>query len=176
MAVVSSNVLVTKAHLLLLSVFVVCGGLSQAFQPLCNHVLPSRKITTAATTSTTKLYYNENSERSNNRISQKNRRDTADAPIECYIVEDDEETFGGNDGVRDDFYDEFVNGSNNHDAASASNHNKKPRVVCTSEPEEYAWFNGIDPNHLIPTDGTETGSMECVEGASPRGIPEWECE
>jgi hypothetical protein len=51
-----------------------------------------------------------------------------------------------------------------------------PEVVCTSEPDEYAWFNGIDPEALKPTEGTEEGGTECVEGASPRGIPEWECK
>ena len=41
---------------------------------------------------------------------------------------------------------------------------------------QYAWFNGIDPEHLKPTLGATTeGAMECLEGALPRGIPEWEC-
>lgn len=53
---------------------------------------------------------------------------------------------------------------------------EKPEVVCTSEPEDFAWFNGIDPDALKPTDGTEEGATECVEGASPRGTPEWECK
>ena len=53
---------------------------------------------------------------------------------------------------------------------------EKPTVICTSEPEEYAWFNGIDEKKMKPTDGTETGATECVEGASPRGTPEWECK
>ena len=53
---------------------------------------------------------------------------------------------------------------------------EKPSVVCTSEPEEYAWFNGIDEKKMKPTDGTETGATECVEGASPRGTAEWECK
>ena len=53
---------------------------------------------------------------------------------------------------------------------------EEPTVVCTSEPEEYAWFNGIDEKKMKPTNGTETGATECVEGASPRGTPEWECK
>jgi len=53
---------------------------------------------------------------------------------------------------------------------------EKPEVVCTSEPEEYAWFNGLDPKELVPTEGMDSGSLECVEGASPKGTPEWECK
>jgi hypothetical protein len=51
-----------------------------------------------------------------------------------------------------------------------------PKIVCTSDPEEYAWFNGIDPKKLHKTDIVSELSTECVEGASPRGIPEWECQ
>ncbi len=51
-----------------------------------------------------------------------------------------------------------------------------PKIVCTSEPEEYAWFNGIDPKKLHKTNAVSELSTECVEGASPRGIPEWECK
>ena len=50
-----------------------------------------------------------------------------------------------------------------------------PHVVCTSQPEEYAWFNGIDREAMKETDGILQGALECVEGASPRGFPEWEC-
>ena len=51
-----------------------------------------------------------------------------------------------------------------------------PKIVCTSEPEDYAWFNGIDPQKLTKTDTVSELATECVEGASPRGIPEWECK
>ncbi|KAL7537334.1 hypothetical protein ACHAXR_007743 [Thalassiosira sp. AJA248-18] len=52
---------------------------------------------------------------------------------------------------------------------------EKPHVVCTSEPEDYAWFNGVD--NMRPTDGEEIeGTEECVEGESYKGKPEWECE
>eukprot|EP00977_Amphora_coffeiformis_P014169 scaffold3901_cov174-Amphora_coffeaeformis.AAC.7 len=50
-----------------------------------------------------------------------------------------------------------------------------PHVVCTSEPEEYAWMEGIDLVTLKPTDGIVEGALECVEGASPRGTPQYEC-
>ena len=51
-----------------------------------------------------------------------------------------------------------------------------PHVVCTSEPDAYAWLEGIDPAAMKATDGSiDQGALECVEGASPRGIPEWEC-
>lgn len=53
---------------------------------------------------------------------------------------------------------------------------EKPVVVCTSEPDEYAWFNGLDPKAMRPTDGVEEGTVECVEGASYKGLPEWECK
>lgn len=50
-----------------------------------------------------------------------------------------------------------------------------PEIVCTPEPEEYAWFNGLDRNAMKVTNGETEDSLECVEGASPRGVPEWEC-
>ena len=67
-------------------------------------------------------------------------------PIECYIVN----------------HEEFLEGG-------------KAEVVCTSEPDEYAWFHGLDRNELKPTDGVMEGNMECVQSASPTGITEWEC-
>jgi hypothetical protein len=71
-----------------------------------------------------------------------------EGPVECYVVND-----------------ELI-----------EEEGEKPVVVCTSEPDEYAWFNGLDRDAMRPTDGVEEGSVECVEGASPRGIPEWECK
>uniref|UniRef100_A0A7S0FBF9 Ig-like domain-containing protein n=1 Tax=Sundstroemia setigera TaxID=3005 RepID=A0A7S0FBF9_9STRA len=68
--------------------------------------------------------------------------------IECYVVND---------------VDVKVNGDS-------------PEIVCTSEPEEYAWFNGIEPESMKKTDRMSEGKTECVEGSSPRGIPEWECK
>jgi hypothetical protein len=55
---------------------------------------------------------------------------------------------------------------------------QEPEIVCTSAPEDYAWFNGLDVDALVPVDGTSASSeaLECAEGASPRGIPEWECK
>jgi hypothetical protein len=50
-----------------------------------------------------------------------------------------------------------------------------PEVVCTSEPDGYAWFNGLEREKLKPTDGISEEALECVEGASPRGVAEWEC-
>lgn len=76
-----------------------------------------------------------------------------DAAVECFIIEPDED---------DDSID----------------YQDSPKVVCTSEPQEYAWMNGIDESRLKPTDDdgdVYEEKMECVEGASPRGIPEWEC-
>ena len=76
--------------------------------------------------------------------------------VQCYLIENDDDD--GQDGE-----------------GSGAVSDAKPTVVCTAEPEEYAWFNGIDEKKLRPTDGTETGATECIEGASPRGTPEWEC-
>ncbi|KAL7526114.1 hypothetical protein ACHAWF_001635 [Thalassiosira exigua] len=53
---------------------------------------------------------------------------------------------------------------------------EKPHVVCTSEPDDYAWFNGIDPNTMRETDGASEGTENCVEGESYKGKSEWECE
>jgi hypothetical protein len=52
----------------------------------------------------------------------------------------------------------------------------EPDIVCTPEPDDYAWFNGLDRNAMKVTDGESEDSLECVEGASPRGVPEWECK
>lgn len=77
-------------------------------------------------------------------------------------------------------------GSNNNDDPSIECfviHENTPEenekvIICTSEPDEYAWFNGIDRDAMKPaTDRDYNASLsECVEGASPRGIPEWECK
>ena len=53
---------------------------------------------------------------------------------------------------------------------------EKPNIVCTSEPEEYAWFNGVDPKAMRKTDGTQEGTDSCVEVESYMGKPEWECK
>mmetsp|Transcript_18022 Transcript_18022/g.18242 ORF Transcript_18022/g.18242 Transcript_18022/m.18242 type:complete len:105 (+) Transcript_18022:501-815(+) len=67
-------------------------------------------------------------------------------------------------------------GDNIHCYVTNDDTHNTPNVVCTSEPEEYAWFNGIDLHKMRETDGTEEGTKECVEGHSYKGIPEWECE
>ncbi|KAG7337873.1 hypothetical protein IV203_025937 [Nitzschia inconspicua] len=51
-----------------------------------------------------------------------------------------------------------------------------PQVICTSNPEEYAWYHGIDKEQMVLTDGIHDHALQCVKGESPRGIPEWECE
>eukprot|EP00985_Skeletonema_marinoi_P005058 scaffold2188_cov106-Skeletonema_marinoi.AAC.2 len=53
---------------------------------------------------------------------------------------------------------------------------EKPHVVCTSEPDDYAWFNGVDPKNMRETNGAIEGAENCVEGESFKGKPEWECE
>lgn len=51
-----------------------------------------------------------------------------------------------------------------------------PEVICTPDPDDYAWFNGLDRETMLPADGHHDDFLECVEGASPRGVPEWECK
>jgi hypothetical protein len=51
-----------------------------------------------------------------------------------------------------------------------------PQFVCTSNPEEYAWFHGINEDRMILTDGVHDQALRCVEGESSRGVLEWECE
>mmetsp|Transcript_41655 Transcript_41655/g.71313 ORF Transcript_41655/g.71313 Transcript_41655/m.71313 type:complete len:133 (+) Transcript_41655:187-585(+) len=53
---------------------------------------------------------------------------------------------------------------------------EKPHVVCTSEPDDYAWFNGVDPQNMREAHGEEEDAELCVEGESFRGKPEWECD
>ena len=71
-----------------------------------------------------------------------------ETPIECYLVNEDEVVEEG----------------------------AAPKVVCTSDPDEYAWMEGLDRNQMQPTDGVENMTGQCVEGASPTGKPEWECK
>ena len=51
-----------------------------------------------------------------------------------------------------------------------------PEIVCTQDPDDYAWFNGLDRDAMKPTNGESESFLECVEGASPKGVPEWECK
>ena len=48
-------------------------------------------------------------------------------------------------------------------------------VICTSAPEEFAWFEGVNRKLMKPTDGMNIESEQCVEGSSPNGTPEWKC-
>ena len=51
-----------------------------------------------------------------------------------------------------------------------------PEIICTPEPDDYAWFNGLSREAMRPADGIlSEDALECVEGYSPRGVPEWEC-
>jgi hypothetical protein len=88
------------------------------------------------------------------RINQPHASDPAasegEHPIECFVVNDLEIQMG---------------------------EEEVPLVVCTSEPDEYAWFNGIEREAMRPaTEKDAELTTECVEGASPRGIEEWECK
>jgi len=71
----------------------------------------------------------------------------ADDDVTCYVVNDEEIVTEG----------------------------EKPHVVCTSEPDDYAWFNGVDPKNMREARGEEEDAELCVEGESFRGKPEWEC-
>jgi hypothetical protein len=51
-----------------------------------------------------------------------------------------------------------------------------PEIVCTPDPDDYAWFNGLDRDAMKDATGESDNFLECVEGASPRGVPEWECK
>jgi hypothetical protein len=72
----------------------------------------------------------------------------------------------------------LVVGTQQDDDEDDDNNNliRSPRVICTSQPEEYAWFYGIDQENLVKTDGIHAHAHLCVEGESPRGVPEWECQ
>jgi hypothetical protein len=72
----------------------------------------------------------------------------AEDPIECYLV--------NQDAVIED--------------------GEKPRIICTSDPEETAWMEGLNREEMIKTEGVENLSGQCVEGHSLTGKPEWECE
>lgn len=53
-------------------------------------------------------------------------------------------------------------------------------VVCTPEPQEYAWFHGLPAAMLRAVGGDSDlggvgGLDECTLGWSHRGVEEWEC-
>jgi hypothetical protein len=50
------------------------------------------------------------------------------------------------------------------------------RVFRNVNSNRYAWFNGVDPKAMRPTDGTLGGAVQCMEVESYKGKPEWECE
>jgi hypothetical protein len=88
-----------------------------------------------------------------------------DKPIMCYLIQTEakkKKTINNNNNNN--------NNNNYQDEASI------PQIVCTSNPEEYAWFHGIDQDRMVLTDGIYNQAFQCVEGESPRGVPEWECE
>lgn len=49
-------------------------------------------------------------------------------------------------------------------------------IMISNNLVQYAWFNGIDPKMMVKTDEAMEGSVECKEGESYKGKPEWECE
>lgn len=97
-------------------------------------------------------------------FSGKEDNSKAEDPVECFLIVEEE------DDIEVDADDLSKEHTSSHPDET------KQRVVCTSEPEEYAWFNGIDEKNMVPADGIETEATECVEDSSPRGIPEWECK
>jgi hypothetical protein len=87
---------------------------------------------------------------------------TMDPIIECFLLITDEQ----------------LNSDDHQEVVMTTD--ESARIVCTSEPEEYAWFHGLSPQQMQKmTDGIRDNGrdkLQCVEGASPRGIPEWECQ
>jgi len=121
-----------------------------------NFVISSLRLAMESSTSTSTVSAEQEEKVSPASVTENDvESSTADAGdsdvenIHCYVTNDDELSLGKDD---------------------------KPEIVCTSEPEDYAWFNGIDPNKMRETDGTEEGTEECVEGYSHKGTPEWECK
>jgi hypothetical protein len=43
-----------------------------------------------------------------------------------------------------------------------------PQIVCTSNPEEYAWFHSIDQDRMVLTDGIHNQAIQCIEGEGTR--------
>jgi len=65
----------------------------------------------------------------------------------------------------------------NYDAFE--NEGAAPEVMCTANPEEFAWYHGLDVDEMVNTNDMPSIHLdfsECVEGASHRGTPEWECQ
>jgi len=50
-------------------------------------------------------------------------------------------------------------------------------VVCTSAPDEYAWYEGINETDMTKVDPglLVEGHLACEEGATFRGSPVWQC-
>ena len=55
----------------------------------------------------------------------------------------------------------------------------EPFMVCTAEPQEFAWFNGIKRSQLKPIESDavlQDGTVSCEEETSFNGSPEWFCK
>lgn len=75
-----------------------------------------------------------------------------------------------------------------------NNSDSVPTMIWTPNPDEYAWFNGIDRKNMVEVTNQQVGwssgasttntsllynpfdGLQCVERESPRGVSEWECE
>lgn len=65
----------------------------------------------------------------------------------------------------------------NYDAVQ--NENAVAEIYCTSDVEEFAWYHGLSVDELVNTEDMPSLALdfsECVQGASHRGTPEWECK
>lgn len=52
----------------------------------------------------------------------------------------------------------------------------QPYIVCTSEPDETAWFLGIEKDALTPVGEPDSAQLECQMGWSFNGSEEWQCK
>jgi len=94
-------------------------------------------------------------------------------PIQCFLIDPPKQkrrrkkTNHNNHGIND------------HPITPAAevDDDSVPRIVCTSAPDEYAHHNGLTPDvmHSVSYDVLDHASL-CAQGASPRGVPEWEFE
>lgn len=125
----------------------VSTDVTTAFTATKNHVVVVSPLSTMRTT-TTILRSSAETSVSDGTTTASSSEDPDTDDVTCFVVNDEEIVTEG----------------------------EKPHVVCTAEPDDYAWFNGVDPKAMREARGEENDAEECVAGESFRGEPEWECE
>ena len=146
--------------------------------PSCNAFV----VVTTTTTTTTTTTQTNNIDNNIKNINQRKKKNFFPSLFSSVLqVTNSQEEGGGGVGVGGVGVDDEDNVDDvecfivNYDMVEEEG--ETPEVVCTSQPDEFAWFNGLERNDLKSTESIKDEAFkECIEGSSPTGVPEWECK